>query len=102
MLSNKKQQIITQIEIIDMMKKLNSQCPDVVMEYLVQEKRMSLIQTERLENTNIMGYTTVLSSNLEEQNQFYNTSYNTIKQNHKTECHYLHQFLIGTYFYQDK
>ena len=97
MLAEKKQQIHTQIGIVDKMKILVAVCPNTVMDYFSKEKHMSLIQAERLEKAGVFSFSGILAKNLKEQNEFYHPIGNIILHDSHEEncvkCDRLHKLL---------
>ena len=103
MLAEKKQQIHTQISIVNIMKNLITTCPDTVMEYFSKEKQMSLVQAERLEKAGMFSISGTLSTNLKEQNQFYHSVGDKLLKNldedHCMKCDKLRKLLETVEFH---
>lgn len=68
------------------LKKIKTDCPDVVAEYLLLQRHLSRIQQKEMIDTNIIKMVDVLYKHFDENNNIYNDFFKILECDNRCEC----------------
>ncbi len=80
------EQLERQTQIDEELKKLKSECPDIIYEYLLLQRYLSRIQQKEIINTNVFNMADVLYNHFNENNKIYDDFFKILKCNNQCEC----------------
>ena len=81
------EQLERQKQTDDKLKKLKSECPDIVAEYLLLQRHLSRIQQKEMIDSSIIGIIDILYKHFDENNNIYDKFFEI--QNYENPCEYL-------------
>lgn len=80
------EQLERQNQTDDKLKKLKSECPDIVAEYLLFQRHLSRIQQKEMIDSSIIGMVDVLYKHFNENNVIYDEFFKILECNNHCDC----------------